>query len=95
MGSKAFLFLGLFVAIFAMISSEVGARELAETCKFICSFYLSNYLNYVHIYIRLCTTKGCNAIDGVIPFLTRGIRFEPWINGYETILGRERSPVHT
>ncbi|KAK4356796.1 hypothetical protein RND71_022406 [Anisodus tanguticus] len=31
MGSKALLFLGLFLAIFFMISSEVVARELAET----------------------------------------------------------------
>ncbi|XP_059297581.1 glycine-rich protein-like isoform X1 [Lycium ferocissimum] len=31
MGSKTFLFLGLFLAIFFMISSEVIARELAET----------------------------------------------------------------
>ncbi|MCE5166951.1 hypothetical protein HAX54_031001 [Datura stramonium] len=31
MGSKTFLFLGLFLAIFLMISSEVAARELAET----------------------------------------------------------------
>ena len=31
MGSKAFLFLGLFLAIFLIISSEVAARELAET----------------------------------------------------------------
>ncbi|KAG5588639.1 hypothetical protein H5410_049073 [Solanum commersonii] len=31
MGSKAFIFLCLFVAICAMISSEVVARELAET----------------------------------------------------------------
>ncbi|XP_060180547.1 glycine-rich protein-like [Lycium barbarum] len=31
MGSKTFLFLGLFLAIFFMISSEAIARELAET----------------------------------------------------------------
>ncbi|XP_060178826.1 glycine-rich protein-like [Lycium barbarum] len=31
MGSKTFLFLGIFLAIFFMISSEVVARELAET----------------------------------------------------------------
>nr|ABY21252.1 cell wall protein [Solanum tuberosum] len=29
MGSKAIMFLGLFLAIFLMISSEVAARELA------------------------------------------------------------------
>nr|AAK57546.1 glycine rich protein [Nicotiana tabacum] len=31
MGSKAFLFLGLFLAIFFLISFEVVAAELAET----------------------------------------------------------------
>ncbi|XP_059297644.1 glycine-rich protein-like isoform X2 [Lycium ferocissimum] len=34
MGSKTFLFLGLFLAIFFMISSEVIARELAETSNY-------------------------------------------------------------
>ncbi|KAJ8547053.1 hypothetical protein K7X08_010639 [Anisodus acutangulus] len=34
MGSKALLFLGLFLAIFFMISSEVVARELAETSNY-------------------------------------------------------------
>ncbi|XP_075515999.1 uncharacterized protein LOC142550839 [Primulina tabacum] len=31
MGSKALVFLGLFVAMVLLISSEVAARELAET----------------------------------------------------------------
>lgn len=46
MGSKTFMFLGLFLAIYVMISSEVVAKELSETSEdkrknplIICSFY--------------------------------------------------------
>ncbi|XP_070009488.1 glycine-rich protein-like [Nicotiana sylvestris] len=45
MGSKAFLFLGLFLVIFFLISSEVVAGELAETSN---AMKLDNE-NEVHI----------------------------------------------
>ncbi|KAL3329415.1 hypothetical protein AABB24_036483 [Solanum stoloniferum] len=46
MGSKTFMFLGLFLAIYVMISSEVVAKELSETSEE--KSKKSNYKNVVH-----------------------------------------------
>ncbi|TMX02730.1 hypothetical protein EJD97_020157 [Solanum chilense] len=50
MGSKAILFLGLFLAIFLMISSEVAARELAAETTNAVKLDNENAVNVDHYY---------------------------------------------